>query len=167
MWTHIENILSLIWRLVEVTALFFKMRDGCNLNVPQFQSLLGQEYESVLLGKIASAEGKPSQSHPARIQCQRAGPTAWGNLSYSAGTQKLKREKVHRIVNVWIVRSCPRSEVMSMKITEESTNVVMKEPAFEGGHSIVKWKLQIASVRQIELFLFSSHPSLSSILEVL
>ena len=50
-------------------------------------------------------------------------------------------------MNVWIVRSCPRSEVMSMKITEESTNVVMKEPAFEGGHSIVKWKLQIAPVR--------------------
>lgn len=47
---------------------------------------------------------------------------------------------------------CLDSEVLSKKwghVHEESTNVVMKEPAFEGGHSIVKWKLQIASVRQI------------------
>lgn len=33
---------------------------------------------------------------------------------------------------------CLDNEVMSTKITEESTNMVMKEPAFEGGHSIVK-----------------------------
>ena len=73
-----ETVLSLIWRVVEETTMTFKKRDGRNGNVPHFQSLLGQGYLSVLVGKAASAEGQPSWSHPERIQCQRADPQGEG-----------------------------------------------------------------------------------------
>lgn len=56
----------------------FKKRYGHNGNVPHFQSLLGQGYRSVLLGRAASAEGQPSRSHPERIQGQGADPQGEG-----------------------------------------------------------------------------------------